>query len=229
MIVWSLFVDIEGFSTIYNEDPDRALLLMRDLANGIHAIGSRVFSDISSRFLAFGLGDGFLIVPDLEQPQSERPVAISVALMHYMLSRGGLLKASISHGEITDIFCCFSRPVQKGLMGAGHITIFPIMGTALSNAYKLGSKVKGASVLLDSSMIMNLPKDVQHLGSDPVHIDWINSRWPLLDELVNKSGFILLSPLDVKHRLHKYIEREGKHLKQNWIKTTLEFIDSNSR
>ena len=104
---WSLFVDVEGFSVIYAQDKARALVLLRELATGIYLIGSKVFSDAPSSLFAYGLGDGFLIVPDLDTSKAERPLAIAIVLMHHLLSRGGVAKTAISTGDIADISGCF--------------------------------------------------------------------------------------------------------------------------
>lgn len=225
---WSLFVDVEGFSEIYSQDQKRALILMRELADVIHAIGNRAFPDESERLFAYGLGDGFLIVPGIEAARPEKPVAIAIALMHHMLGLGGLLKASISRGEVADVTGCFSQRVLNGSMGDGIIMIFPIMGNALANAYKLGAGAKGASVLLDASMVSDLPKEVRYSRTDPVRIDWLHSRWPLLNRLIQRAGLHLFSAVDAKQRLLAYIEIENKHLNQKWIEMTLEFVDSST-
>ena len=208
---WSLFVDIEGFSVIYKQDCGRALTLMCDLADGIYSIGSRVFSDGHSRLFAYGLGNGFLIVPGIEPAKPERPLAIAIALMHHLISRDGLLKAAISFGEIAHIVSFFSQPVKNGSMGEGLFTIFPVIGTALANAYKLSARVSGASVLLDARMAIGLPKEVRCSGSDPVRIDWLHSRWPLLDEVSKKSEIHILQPEKAEQHLLTYVEMEYKN------------------
>lgn len=218
---WSLFVDIEGFSDIYARDEGKALGLLAYLADGVHAIGSRAFPAQKHRLFAYGIGDGFLISPDLEPPQVQRPLAIAIVLMQHVLNRGGVATASISHGEIADVSGVFSAEVQGGVMGAGFIDTTQVMGTALVNAYGLGKRVTGACLLLEPRLALDLPAEVSVSESAPLLIDWLHCAWASVSDVADRAGLELLSVGEAEQKLRDYIEANSAMLSQQWIRRTL--------
>jgi hypothetical protein len=228
MVSWCLFIDVEGFSAIYGRNEAKALILLKEVGNTIHAIGSKVFPDPPARLFAYGLGDGFLVVPDLDPINAERPLAIALVLMHHLLSRGGLAKSAISVGGIADISSCFPKELQQGAMGQGVLTTFNVMGTALSNAYKLGASVRGACLLLDARIAVSLPSGVICSGAGPLLVDWIHSRFTLAEEVADKAGLDLLSAENAERLLLDYIRGGGQDLPQEWIRGTLESVNCTS-
>lgn len=222
---WCLFIDVEGFSSIYGRNEVKALILLRELGKAIHTLGSKVFPDPPARLFAYGLGDGFLVVPDIDPINAERPLTIALVLMHHLLSRGGLAKAAVSVGGIADISSCFPIELLQGAMGQGVLTTFNVMGTALSNAYKLGASVRGACLLLDARVAVTLPSGVICSGTGPLLVDWIHSRFTLAEKVAEKSGLDLLSPEKAERLLLDYIRGGGQELPQEWIRGTLESVN----
>lgn len=225
MVSWCLFIDVEGFTAIYGRTEAKALMLLKELANAIHTIGSKVFPDPPARLFAYGLGDGFLVVPDLDPVSAERPLAIALVLMHHFLSRGGLAKSAVSVGGIADISGCFPKELHQGAMGQGVLTTFNVMGTALSNTYKLGASVRGACLLLDARIAGPLPSGVIYSGVGPLLVDWIHSRFTLAEEVAAKAGLDLLSAEKAERLLLDYIRGGGQDLPQEWIRGTLESVN----
>jgi len=222
---WCLFIDVEGFSAIYARNEVKALTLLSELGKAIHNIGSKVFPDPPARLFGYGLGDGFLVVPDLDTLNAERPLAIALVLMHRLLGCGGLAKAALSVGGIADIGSCFPKELQRGAMGQGLIITFNVMGTALSNAYKLGASVRGACLLVDARVAATLPSGVICSGAGPLIVDWIHSRFTLAEEVADRAGLGLLTAEKAEELLHNYIRGEGQDLPQEWIRGTLASVN----
>lgn len=218
---WALFIDIEGFSNLLISDRGQAAFLVRVLANGIHNIGSRVFPEVSERLFAYGLGDGFLIVPDISRQTVEKPLAIATVLMHHILSQGGVAKASISRGETADVSGWFTDSVREGSMGHGLIRIYHIMGTALLNSYNVGKDCSGAVLALDPSFASELPEAIIIKQGNPILVDWINIDFPLLQTVANRSALPLLPASEARVLLSTYIENQS-NLTEDWINNTNE-------
>ena len=61
---WCVFVDILGFSQIWEAEQSKALLALRVLMAAIYRIGTRVYPDEGERLFVHHMGDGFAIVSD---------------------------------------------------------------------------------------------------------------------------------------------------------------------
>lgn len=97
---WSLFIDIEGFSNLYQtREKTRALELLSWLMLDLYKIGTRIYSNENERFFIYQIGDGFLIAPDYIEQSIKRPLSIAIALMRATVGRNGSVRAAISHGE----------------------------------------------------------------------------------------------------------------------------------
>ncbi|MHB8793248.1 MAG: hypothetical protein ACYC6O_07930 [Thermoleophilia bacterium] len=225
MDTWAIFIDIEGFSNLLISERGQAAFLIRELADGIHRIGSLVFPRVSERLFAYGLGDGFLIVPDLSQQQFEKPLAIAIVLLHRILALGGVAKASISIGETSDVSGWFTESVRSGNMGQGIILSYPIMGSALVNAFHLGSEHRGAVLILDSAFNSEIPEGICVNQNNPPLVDWIHCDFPLLRDVASRAGLPLLSAENARVRLSTYIESQD-NLDEEWIRNSLESTDS---
>ena len=89
-----------------------------------------------------------VIVSECAQGSPHLPLAIAAALLRTVLASGGVAKAGISEGEFADIQGCYPDIIWSAMenhgtikMGHGVLRIFPVMGSALVNAYALTKKL----------------------------------------------------------------------------------------
>ena len=161
---WAIFVDIEGFSKIYPENIGRALLPLGALMEGIYHVGNQVCSSTPDRLFAHHIGDGFVIVSEFSQRCPELPVAIGTFLLRNTLLAGGMAKCAISIGDFADIQGCYPDVIRENLissdtvrLGDGFMRIFPVMGSALINSYRLSRKESGSLLLVDADVLTSSP------------------------------------------------------------------------
>lgn len=183
---WSLNIDIEGFSKLYElseESQSKAIRSLRELMHAIIQIGINVYpgdpsKNDSDRIFAHQFGDGFIIVSDSEETDSCRCISIAVALMRHMLTKGYATKVAISTGSMSDIKDCYPdemRNSKNGILplGAGLMTSIPVMGTALTKAHKLGSKVSGSVLVIDKTQFSKIPTNlVYKTDSNLCFVNW---------------------------------------------------------
>ena len=81
---WCNFIDIVGFSQLWESDQSRALHALRELMGAIYRIGTRVYPHEVNRLFVHHLGDGFAIVSDFGEASLERPLGIAAALMRHV-------------------------------------------------------------------------------------------------------------------------------------------------
>ncbi|MBA4090240.1 MAG: hypothetical protein C0494_06570 [Sphingobium sp.] len=96
---WSIWIDIEGFSTLW-ERGNKAVFGLNALMEGIYRIGSDVYHDDGERLFAHQFGDGFIIVADFHESELDRCTAIAVALMRHVSRAGCLARAAIAEGSL---------------------------------------------------------------------------------------------------------------------------------
>src|SRR5262245_65364511 len=110
---------------------------------GILAIGSG--RESPNRIFAYQIGDGFIIVGEFIRHSLEEPIAIAILLMRQIALAGGIGRAAVSEGDLADVVGCYPKEIREATrrshgafpLGGGVMTIFPVMGTALINAYRL--------------------------------------------------------------------------------------------
>jgi len=187
---WSIYIDVEGFSVIYAKDHIRALKSLIALLTGVYDIASGLPKDDSERLFVHQVGDGFVIVSNFPEPTITRPLSIAIGLLQLLLRHGGVGRAGISHGEFTDITGCYPPRIRDVLDGhylrmpsrirpSGIMTIFPVMGDALTNAHKAQENCfKGPCLFVDPSLRGFMDSEglrFSHLSDDLVVVDWIAS------------------------------------------------------
>ena len=96
---WSLYVDIEGFSTTYEKDT-KAVLSLGALMEAILGLGSRCYPESLHRLFAHQLGDGFVVVGEFGWATLEQPVTVGTILLRAVLQAGGIAKGAISEGGV---------------------------------------------------------------------------------------------------------------------------------
>jgi len=155
--------------------------------------------------------------------------------MRLMLINGHMTKAAISIGDFADIVGCYPKNIQKEYqenetikIGHGVLRIFPVMGGALINSFKLLAKSNsGPNLSLDSKLkeYVKLPK-LKYLEENDklIEIDWLKSD---VDELVN-IGKELNNEEIVNHafmliRFKEYLEQNK--LPEVWVKNAKKLLN----
>lgn len=230
---WGISIDIEGFSHNYELSEARrtfAIQALSELMASIYSIGVRCFSGCpenndSDRLFVHQFGDGFLICSDFPEENAQRAVAIAVALMRHMIIKGYAAKAGISTGSMSDIKGCYPAPMRESedsrvSLGAGLMTIVPVMGTALTKAHKLAGKVSGAVVVLDPNLKAGFAHPgISYCGEGDNCINWIESEFPLADEISSRANLRTASPSKLYQLMQAYCLSEPKPL-DCWVKGT---------
>ena len=195
---WILFIDVEGFSNIYQKNKAKAVSLLSGLMGDLYFIGTKVYPDGKERLFVYQFSDGFMVSPDFNG-EIDRPIAIAIALMRSTLIRNGVLRAAISCGELGDISSDYPTEVLKSQKnggvplggGGGLMTINQLMGDALINAYNLASaEPKGPLLILDKGFV----RDVKNTNFIIYDIDgytcvnWVESEIGLVNEILKKIG-----------------------------------------
>jgi len=231
---WSIYIDIEGFSQIYKINDVKALTILGQLMKDLYQIGIKIFPRRPESLFIHQIGDGFLIVSDFPENNLSRPISIAIALMQSTLFNGGVARASISAGDFGDIQSCYPNEITNNMdehgvlnFGEGVMTIFPVMGEALINSYKLGkSKPKGPCLLLDARLKQYLPRDkfvIIFENKTLIEIDWVHSNSPLIDKILKGIDFNMPSIRDLEEALSNYIKKNPE-LSSEWVKKALNLI-----
>jgi len=215
---WAIFVDVEGFSVLYPSD-HRALDAVSALMEAIYFLGARCFPDQGERIFAHQLGDGILVVSDFPTNSLEQPLSIAVVLMRHVLLGNGTARVAIAEGELSDVVGCYPEVIRRAIdedrhgvvrLGAGLMTVFPVMGTALINSYGLmekSGKAKGSLLVVDPAVRSRLPEGVPSMDIGGVlTVDWIHSKFDFLDEVITKGGF---PTGNFELRLREYVRDHG--------------------
>lgn len=227
---WGISIDIEGFSALYESGElgkSRAILALHDLMGAIIRIGQRAYpgdvtSNESDRIFAHQFGDGFVIVSDFEEADSSRCIAIATSIMRHMAIRGFCTKSAISVGDMADIKGCYPDSVRfsdKGALplGAGLMTTIPVMGTALTKAYKLSSRVSGSVLVVDKLAFEHIPESlVVSCGDDCCFIDWRSNEHKLAKTISEKSGLEFGDRGQLLDLFERYIETEPRP-PEKWV------------
>ncbi|MBU0704303.1 MAG: hypothetical protein KKC18_10610 [Chloroflexi bacterium] len=226
---WALFVDVEGFSSIYPENTVAALSRLRALMEGIYYIGNRVCPATPQRLFAHQLGDGFLVVSEFGERSPELPLAIGVFLLRCVLLAGGMGSCAIAQGESADIRGCYPDIVREHLdpsgtvaLGKGIMWVFPVMGSALIDADRLSKRETGAVLLLDGALADRLPAGVVVTKRAAQHIvvDWIHTETPEMCEIETKTGITQPHGAALEERARRYLSEYGADLPRAWIENT---------
>lgn len=153
-----------------------------------------------------------------------------------MIIEGYATKAAISAGEMTSIkswYPDFASNAENGdiALGAGVMTIMPVMGTALTKAHKLISKQRGAVLIVDAELAnLSLQEGIEliKLSDDASCINWISSKLPLSDQIAEKSGLNSASTEKLNIYLESYFKVEPCPL-NDWIEATRKNLDMNTK
>lgn len=134
---WAVYIDIEGFSALYDTD-DGVILALGDIMTGLMDVSERVFPESPNRVFAYQTGDGFVISGEFNRESLEVPVALTMALMRHVAARGRYTAAALGEGSFSGITGMYPQRITDkaengGLvvsMAGSLMTLFPVMGTS---------------------------------------------------------------------------------------------------
>ncbi len=226
---WSLYLDLEGFSDTYAMHQAEALVRLGRLMEAIHRIGAMCLAEEPHRLFAHQLGDGFVVVPSFGEQALGKPVAVAIGVLRHVLAGGGVARAALSTGGFADVQGCYPDSVMAkstdGVirMGEGLMTIFPVMGSALINSYKLSQKrPRGALLVVDSSLRSDLPAAVDvETKADVLAVDWVHSQDEMIGEIATLAGLHAPSPARCRVLLEEYVA--GCSARDEWKANTLRY------
>ena len=232
---WAIYIDIEGFSALYPEGND-AMWALNKLMLAIHRIGKLVFPEPPDRLFAHQVGDGFLIVSDFYEENLDRAASIAIVLMKFITSFGLFARATIAEGGLSGITGCYPKEVlddcRKGdalvaTMGAGLMTIYPVMGTALINAVGIDKRApRGPMLALPVSYRERLSSNIlSKVIDDDTHImalDWVHTEGNLLTEIKTMANLEFPSSNNLEILLSNYISKHN--LPTEWEKSCSHYL-----
>jgi len=224
---WSVWIDVEGFSDLFQHDQTQALIALGHLMESIYRVGSTIYSRDPDRLFAHQFGDGFVIVSNFPEESAERPVSLAISLLRHLIAQGIACKAAVSCGGFADIGGCYpdyvlrkSRDRHLIDLGDGLMTINPVMGTALIASHKLASRHRGAVLVLDDQCFQTSELGIIRRHS-PI-IDWIHSELPLVRRISEEASLTYLDPESAEKSLRGYIQTQGTSLDEEWVGRTME-------
>jgi len=234
---WAIYIDIQGFSHFWERDKNKALCGLNHMMEAIVRIGEKVCSVEGDRFFAHHIGDGFFVISEFHENKLERAITIAVALMKYISKSGIFAKAAIAEGDNADITSCYPKDIQDSLnddgcsisLGAGVMTIFPVMGTALVRAHELAkNSPQGPMLTIKASEKERIPKHikVRCIKENCVKllmVDWVHMKSELLEEIQNKACLPMTTSKKIEKRLVQYCNTNC--LSKDWIDNVSKFLN----
>ena len=189
---WCIFIDILGFSRLWESEQTKALRGLGELMRAIYRIGTLVYNSQGERLFVHHMGDGFAIVSDFGEASFERPLSITATLMRHMASTGMFAAAAIAEGDFSDITGCYPNEVTEDCedgntvcLGEGLMTLSSVMGTAFIRAYRLhGETPSGPYVALSTEHKDRIPPEFEcrsargRRGNALLSIDWMRADTP---------------------------------------------------
>jgi hypothetical protein len=230
---WGLYIDVEGFSRIYDSDKHRATHALNELMEALYGIGFSGFSKAKGRLFMQQLGDGFVVVSEFPEETPETPLCICLGIMRHLIARGVATKAGISGGGFSDVFGEYPPAIQKAAedhrylplgdnSDYGSMTIIPVMGSALTRSYRLLNCLHGAVLLLDTAAFCKLPSGIITGAKSPTVIDWVHSDFPRVRELCNLCGLEYVEASRAETCLLSYVKDNGNCLSKEWVRSTID-------
>lgn len=225
---WCIYIDILGFSALWESEELKAVGSLQELMRAIYRIGRRVYPNEGERLFVHHMGDGFAIVSDFGEASLQRPIAIAITLMRSVATTGMFAGAAIAEGEFADISGCYPTEVTEDLddghvigLGAGLMTLSSVMGTAFIRAYRLSHDAPPGPLLI-------LPKSCRHRipaaltirettgrkGTPILSIDWIHAEPALFQSVQEQAGLRSVTPPALADALNAYCIQYS--LREKW-------------
>lgn len=209
-----IFIDIEGTTALLGNRETAGLATF-----GICHLVNAVFQVIagtegSPRILAHQITDGVLLLPSLFASQADVAIGLTAAIMKRVLLLSGCVpSAGIALGDFFDYRACVEgvadRTVREAIDTQGlelrlHVesddgvsifTLSPVIGSALGNAYKVGSHARGPRLLVSHDLWSRMPSASRppRAEVDPRDVEGrIDVAWPswqsrMVDEIYERS------------------------------------------
>jgi hypothetical protein len=228
---WAIWIDIEGFRKKYPENFQEALYPLGELMRGIYDCGESICRESPDRLFAHQTGDGFIIVSEFMRGHPELPVGIAIYLMRKVLLAGGVAKAAISNGEFADVQACYPEDLMRlkgnGILpiGDGLLSIFPVMGTALINAYSLSVKEHGAILLVDNEIQGDATPEYSIVKREDASefkysvVDWVGSDTAMIRKITSATNTVFPTASVIAKLLDKYI-CDNPNSPPHWLEKT---------
>lgn len=216
---WCIYIDILGFSKVWECDEYKALKSLRELMRAIYRIGKKVYPNEVERLFVHQMGDGFAIVSNFGEDTLERPITIAIALMRHVASTGMFATAAIAEGEFSDITGCYPREVTDELhentvkLGEGLMTLSAVMGTAFIRAYSLHERPDSSGSFLlvpnDYSRIRIADLPVKTInensqGTQLLSIDWVRARMQTLSNIQAQACLVSPTSNELVQKIKEY-------------------------
>lgn len=233
---WGAYIDLEGFSSLLQEQAVRALLPLKELMRAVFRIGRRCYPNDSERLFAYQFGDGFIVSSEFPEASLDRPVAISIAVLRHVASFGGYARAAIAEGDMADIQGCYPDEVMsqcseghRVMLGDGIMTITTVMGTALTEAVHLSGRGKP-----DSSGPLLLIRTEDDPRVDPAipratipdtnlsAVDWVHAKSELIESIQTRSELCQPSAAELEAGLADYCRENS--LSKIWMANVRAFL-----
>jgi hypothetical protein len=228
---WAIYIDIEGFSALWEKET-RVLASLGKLMKAIFRIGRLCFPEAGERLFVHQIGDGFFIVSDGHEASLERALSITIALMRHVAATGRLARAAIAEGDNADITGRYPREVMDAKvdnrvsLGMGLMKLFPVLGTALIRSSRAAkASPKGPLLVLPKSFGARLGDGVDVISipnSHYVTVDWVHLESSMLTEIQRKAQ--LKSPLAawLEQMLNGYCSTY--ELPEEWIRSVRDHL-----
>lgn len=220
---WAIYIDIEGFRSAIETCESQAIQTLGYLMEGIFLIGK----NSPNRINAHQIGDAFVIVSDFGSMSLKVPVAVAIVLLRHVAAHKWFAKASIGEGGFADITSCYPVSIRESRTSEGHVrmgrgvmTYFPVMGTALVNAYEIFKRSpRGALLTVASSNRGRLPDGciVKELPGQVLSINWVGSQFPLVLQL-QADSCLRTTTLDEINIAFSQYKKSNLDLSQDWAK-----------
>jgi len=226
---WAIYIDSEGFGVTFPGNQGLAIRRLGGIMEGIYRLGTGPFAKESNRLFVHQIGDGFIIVSNGGMVRPEVPIAVALILMRCAAQADGLAKAGVAYGDFGDFKNCYPDIVRDhydgGTVQLGHglMRIFPVMGTALIKAYRQTRRASGSLLLVDGSMVRELPSTI-HITKDfgdCVSVDWIHSELPEVLAIASQGSIKLTDGIVLERFVRDYISINADALHPDWAANTV--------
>lgn len=230
---WCIYVDMEGFSALYDQE-NQILRSLGEMMRAIYRIGACAYPSEPERLFVHQTGDGFAILSDFHEPSPIRAIAIAIVILRHVASTGRFARATISEGGLADIVGCYPKEVRDSrnsdgvaLLGAGLMTLFPVMGTGLIRSVGIDKIApSGPLLLLDPRLHTRIPAEIptRITGKDnaPLAVDWIHLTIPLVADIQSRIGFRAISDEEIEAILIAY---QAEFKLEKWVKSLKAYLN----
>ena len=231
---WCLYIDILGFSKLWECESLKAYRSLRELMKGAYLIGTKVYPRAGERLFVHHMGDGLAIVGDFGEDSLDRPLSIATALMRCVVSTETFASAAIAEGEFADISSCYPQEILAGAgnsrvvpLGEGCMTLSSVMGTAFIRAYRLHETAPpGPHLAVPKHFHSRIPPDYILPGDEKMEslsIDWIRFKNSTLTEIQEVCEFWKPEPNELMQAIYNYTVRYPE-IREKWLNLSRDLL-----